>query len=148
MHTISIAERRGEHFCERLSEKVRQAGIPARIYSGVRADCELLVCSPDAAVHSHARFHTVLTPSGNARPASDEAISYGPSPRDSLTISSLSSASLVISIQRELLRLDNVRLERQELPRIPLIHSADWTLAIAGTLLLLGAPPEQLPGLL
>lgn len=148
MHIISVAERTGEGFCELLSRHIEKAGIPVKIYSGVRPDCDLLVCSPAAVVRSTARFRTVLTPGGNACPASDEAVSYGPSPRDSLTVSSITPASLVISIQRELLSLNHTTIERQELPHIPITRSSDTTLAVAGALLLLGLPPEALPNTL
>lgn len=72
-------------------------------------------------------------------------VSYGSSPRDTLTFSSLQNGEMLLSLQRELVTLNEEVVERQELV---LPFSALYTplpfLAAVGTLLLMGLPPEGL----
>ena len=79
----------------------------------------------------------------------EQAVSYGTSPRDSITFSSLEGDRLCLALQRELVTLTGGVVEQQELvlPRLP-GDSPLPTLAAAGVLLLAGVPPEELPGLL
>ena len=112
----------------------------------------LLVVSPGAArrgLRLPAACRTVLLP-GDAgellegvRAAS--AVSYGTSPRDSLTISSREGDRLWAALQRELVTVDGQVVERQEFPLVvPPGIQALSALAVAGALLLLGVPPEEL----
>lgn len=115
----------------------------------------LLVVSPGAArrgLRLPAACRTVLLP-GDAgqllegvRAAS--AVSYGASPRDSLTISSREGDKMWAALQRELVTVDGQVVERQEFPlSVPPGTRALSALAVAGALLLLGVPPEELdPG--
>ena len=112
----------------------------------------LLVVSPEAARRGlplPEACRTVLLP-GDAggllegvRAAS--AVSYGASPRDSLTISSRAGGRLWAALQRELVTVDGQVVERQEFPLAPPPGGGDMpALAVAGALLLLGVPPEAL----
>ena len=81
----------------------------------------LVVVSPRAAERGlplPERCRTVLLPGGLGttplRAAS--AVSYGVSPRDSLTISSREGGALWIALQRELVTVDGRIVERQEFP--------------------------------
>ena len=115
----------------------------------------LLVVSPGAArrgLRLPAACRTVLLP-GDAgqllegvRAAS--AVSYGVSPRDSLTISSREGDRMWAALQRELVTVDGQVVERQEFPlAVPPGTRELSALAVAGALLLLGVPPEDLePG--
>ena len=112
----------------------------------------MLVVSPLAArqgLELPAACRTILLP-GDAgglleglRAAS--AVSYGDSPRDSLTISSREEGRLWAALQRELVTVDGQVVERQEFP-LPLSSPTEElsALAVAGALLLLGVPPESL----
>lgn len=112
----------------------------------------LLVISPEAVARRMAlpwACRTVLLP-GDAgavlhslRAAS--AVSYGASPRDSLTISSRERGRLWAALQRELVTVDGQVVERQEFP-IPFVGKRGElpALAATGALLLLGVPPETL----
>ena len=75
-----------------------------------------------------------------------QAVSYGTSPRDTLTFSSLEGDRLCLAVQRELVTLGGAVVEQQELV-LPFSTGASPLpfLAAAGTLLLLGVPPEELP---
>ena len=93
---------------------------------------------------------TVLLP-GTAGPLARalnarQAVSYGTSPRDTLTFSSLEGHRLCLAVQRELVTLGGAVVEQQELV-LPFSTGASPLpfLAAAGTLLLLGVPPEELP---
>ena len=93
---------------------------------------------------------TVLLP-GTAGPLARalnarQAVSYGTSPRDTLTFSSLEGDRLCLAVQRELVTLGGAVVEQQELV-LPFSTGASPLpfLAAAGTLLLLGVPPEELP---
>lgn len=92
---------------------------------------------------------TVLLP-GTAGPLArhlraETAVSYGPSPRDSLTLSSLEGEQICVALQRELVSVSGQVLERQELV-LPFQPGGDPLiyLAVVGTLLLLDVPPEQI----
>lgn len=147
---------------EGISAAVRAAlaGYGAEVSAGrhpaelAAVPLELLVISPGAvgwagagAVHCR----TVLLP-GAAGPLArtlqaGQAVSYGTSPRDTLTFSSLSPPCL--ALQRELVTLDGTCREPQELPLPPQPGTDPRTLlAWAGVLLLLGTAPEDLPPLL
>ena len=72
-------------------------------------------------------------------------VSYGSSPRDSLTFSSLLDDRISLALQREIVTLTGLRLERQEFPlpfsgRVPPHH----LLACAGVQLLLDLPPARI----
>ena len=73
------------------------------------------------------------------------AVSYGSAARDSITISSIEGERLAVAVQRELPTVHGGAVEEQELV-LPARHT--WSplpaLAVIGTLLLLGVPPEQI----
>lgn len=111
----------------------------------------LLVVSPRAVLEGTAlprACRTVLLPGsgGDAlrglRAAS--AVSYGPSPKDSLTISSREENKMWAALQREVVTLEGHVVERQEFP-VPLVRRGREMSALAavGALLLLGVPPHE-----
>ena len=128
--------------------------LPARLGQVQRMNHPaLLVVSPRAAERGlplPERCRTVLLPGelGGAPLRAASAVSYGVSPRDSLTISSREDgATLWVALQRELVTVDGRIVERQEFP----LHLEPGerelsALAAAGALLLLGVPPEKLSG--
>ena len=110
----------------------------------------LLVVSPRAATRGMKlprQCRTALLPGGmgGVAPRAASAVSYGVSPRDSLTISSREGDTLWAALQRELVTGDGQLVERQEVP-LTLEPGAEElpALAAAGALLLLGVPPEEL----
>ena len=148
---------------EGISAAVRAAlaGYGAEVSAGrhpaelAAVPLELLVISPGAlgwagagAVHCR----TVLLP-GAAGPLArtlqaGQAVSYGTSPRDTLTFSSLEGDRLCLAVQRELVPLSGPVVEQQELVLpFPTGASPLPFLAAAGALLLCGVPPEELPRL-
>lgn len=73
------------------------------------------------------------------------AVSYGMSGRDSVTLSSRVGQRLCVSLQRELVRLDGVVLERQEIitqasRNLGTMHA----LALVASLLILGVSTQEL----
>ncbi len=112
----------------------------------------LVVVSPEAArlgLPLPETCRTVLLPGRAGRAAgglrASSAVSYGTSPKDTLTVSSREEGRLWAALQRELVTVDGQVVERQEFPlelgRDGRVLSA---LAVAGALLLLGVPPEEL----
>ncbi len=97
------------------------------------ADCRILLI-PDTASDILRSFNA------------DCVVSYGMNEKSSLTMSSVSDEEMVVSLQRELPTLDGEILERQELkmPR-PAGMRVESILAVVGTLLITGIPPEKLP---
>lgn len=112
----------------------------------------LLVVSPRAAERGlplPERCRTVLLPGelGGVPLRAASAVSYGVSPRDSLTVSSREDGGLWVALQRELVTVDGRIVERQEFPLALAPGEGELTaLAAAGALLLLGVPPEKLSG--
>ena len=128
------------------------------VHGGLRGRCAseshpaLLVVSPRAAARRiplprHCR--TVLLPGGTGDLSlplqAASAVSYGASPRDSLTLSSREGNILWAALQRELVTVDGRVVERQEFPlRLEPGTGELSSLAVAGALLLLGVSPEEL----
>lgn len=158
MARVGIWERR-EGFFEAVEERRAALDLPRPKY--VRGEhpadfgeegLDLLCVSPAAvgwagAGYIHAR--TVLL-CGAAAPLARHlhaasAVSYGPSARDTLTISSLEGSQLCAALQRELVTVQGRVVERQELV-LPFDPTSSPLLKLAqvGALLLLGAAPEQL----
>lgn len=113
---------------------------------------ELLVISPAAVGWAGAdavSCRMVLLP-GSAGPLArafevKSAISYGPSPKDTLTISSMEGNQLCVAIQRELVTVSGGVVDRQELVlRVSPEVSPLPYLAAVGTLLLMDVPVEEL----
>lgn len=114
---------------------------------------DLLVIAPEARSWAGAdaiRCPLVLLPGTAwrlARPLrTARAVSYGPSLRDTLTLSSRRGDRLCAAVQRELITVSGQTVEEQELV-LPLPRGMDpmEALTAAGTLLLLDADPERLP---
>ena len=138
---------------EGIERRILQ-GLDARPKRRERRDSPahpaLLVVSPRVAARGVVlprTCRTVLLP-GEAgertaiRAAS--AVSYGSSPRDSLTISSREEDRLWAALQREVVTVDGLVVERQEFPLPPVPEGETLpALAAAGALLLLGVPPEE-----
>ena len=77
--------------------------------------------------------------------ASQWAVSFGLSVKDSITVSSVAPDTAVLALQRELVTLEHQVLEQQEIPlAVPQGTSAAGMMALTGCLLLLGMPPEKL----
>lgn len=106
---------------------------------------DLLVLAPGWGTESPLPCRTLLIPGQSDLPAlsAAQAVSYGPSPKDTLTFSSLGAGTLVLSLQRECVTLSGTLLERQEFP-VPDRGGISLTLAWAGTLLLAGVSPEAM----
>ena len=123
-------------------------GLKGRCASGNHP--ALLVGSPRMAargLHTPRQCRPARLPGGmgGVPPRAASAVSYGVSPRDSLTISSREENILWAALQRELVTVDGQVVERQEFPLT--LRSGEEelsTLATAGALLLLGVPPERL----
>ena len=141
----------GEGIEQAIMERLRSRG-------GLRGRCAsadhpaLLVVSPQAAVRGMElprQCRTVLLPGGmrGTLPQAASAVSYGTSPRDSLTISSREGDTLWAALQREVVTLGGQVVERQEFPlTLAPGEEALPALATAGALLLLGVPWEELSG--
>ncbi len=125
---------------------------------GLRGRCAseshpaLVVVSPRAAAEGvplPRQCRTVLLPGGRRGQSlplqAASAVSYGVSPRDSLTLSSWEGDTLWAALQRELVTVDGRVVERQEFPlRLEPDTDELSSLAAAGALLLLGVSPEEL----
>lgn len=158
MHRVGIWER-NEGIAAAVQAGLQAAGspMPALIvgnHPAVWAETalDLLVLSPGAGGWAGAgvlHADAVLIPGGLGPLArilpSRCAVSYGTSPKDTLTLSSLEGRQICIAVQRELVTLDGAVVERQELVTLfPEGLSPGLWLAAVGTLLLLGVPPEAL----
>lgn len=113
-------------------------------------EADLLLISPDFSekdLPTHA-CRAMLVP-GRLSPLAGEipaawAVSYGISPKDSLTLSSLGEESMNLALQREVVTLTGDCLECQELHLSHGGYKAPMhVLACAGVQLMLGVPPEQ-----
>ena len=138
---------------EGIEEAIRQAlpdrGADRKTHISAKYPT-LLVVSPRAAVRGlrmPRQCRTALLPGGmgGVSPRAASAVSYGVSPRDSLTISSREGDTLWAALQRELVTVDGQVVDRQEFSLSLEPGEEELSaLAAAGALLLLGVPPEKL----
>ncbi len=110
---------------------------------------DLLLVAPTAAGWAGAgilRCRTLLLPGSAGSLArllpAHSAVSYGSSPKNTLTISSLEGTQICVALQREILTLPGATLERQEFV-LPFPPGEDPTrfLALTGARLLLTGRP-------
>lgn len=153
MWQIGVWER-DEGLAERVSRLARGSSALVRacrhpaLLAGLSLD--LLVVSPGATGWAGAgtlSCRTALLPGGLAAltrglPAGT-ILSYGASPRNTLTLSSLDELRASVAVQREFVSLDGRAVERQELVLPYDGVSPDLLLAQTGTALLLGRLPED-----
>lgn len=141
----------GEGIQEEIAHRLQDAGALACGWSSPSRPA-LLIISPRVAAQTprlELGCRTVLLP-GDA-PAQHwqlqaaSAVSYGPGPRDTLTLSSREGNRLWLALQREVVTVQGQVVERQEFPfhSVP-AQSTQAALAVAGALLLLGVRPEHL----
>ena len=72
------------------------------------------------------------------------AVSFGISPKDSLTLSSLGEETILLALQREIITLTGERLDPQEFPLARGNHTAPChVMACVGVQLLLGVEPGE-----
>jgi len=154
MWQIGVWEQ-GEGLADRISALaegchalVRACSHPA-LLAGVALD--LLVVSPGAVGWAGAislSCKRALLPGGlsaltRALPTAD-ILSYGPSPKNTITLSGLNEGHAAVAIQREFPDLNGISVERQELV-LPFdgTTTPDLFLAQVGTALLLGRLPKR-----
>ncbi len=138
---------RVSRMAEDRSALVRACRHPA-LLAGLPLD--LLVVSPRAVGWAGAAAlmcRTALLPGGlsaltRALPA-DTVVSYGASPRNTLTLSSLEGEQAAVAVQREFVSLEGRAVERQELVLPYDGRPPELFLAEAGTALLLGCLPPD-----
>lgn len=141
----------GEGIQREIARQLSAAGALACGWSSTDRPA-LLVISPRAAVHAaptKGGCRTVLLPGDT--PALEwplqaaSAVSYGPGPRNTLTLSSQEGKQLWLALQREVVTVQGQVVDRQEFSfPLPKGQSTQSALAVAGALLLLGVRPEQL----
>lgn len=141
----------GEGIQEEIARRLQRAGVLACGWSSPSRPA-LLIISPRTAAQTRRLemgCRTVLLP-GDA-PAlhwqlqAASAVSYGPGPRNTLTLSSREGSRLWLALQREVVTVQGQVVERQEFPfASPPGQSTQAALAVAGGLLLLGVRPEHL----
>lgn len=150
MYTMKILER------EPALSHFLSAHLPPQwgraLSSAPAGRADLVVVSPDLIQVPSAptACRALLAPGSLAHLAGELSaawvVSYGLTPRDTLTFSSLEGDQICLALQRELVTLEGAVVEQQELV-LPFSTGASPLpfLAAAGTLLLLGVPPEELP---
>jgi hypothetical protein len=118
---------------------------------GARYHADALVAVPGFRTDRGLESRIVILPGEGAdtwRVRAGEVITYGLSPRDTLTLSSTADDRLSLAVQREIVDIAGQRVDRQEItlrrpPRLEL-----WQcLACAGALLAAGVNPTRLPPL-
>ncbi len=144
MADFAVLER-GEYLARRLVGRLGPA-------VGVQEKPALLVVAPEVRLTremGRLECGTVLL-SGEGKHQMESvrarnAVSYGLSGRDTITLSSREQGRVWVAVQRELVRMDGTVLERQETAvRTPPEMETMQVLALVGALLLMGVDPEEL----
>lgn len=135
---------RGEPILQQLQARFGPATAAER-------GADLLVVMPDTVLAQRTRLQcrTVLLPGGEGHLLehirAQNAVSYGLSGRDTLTLSSRGEGRVWLAVQRALERPDGSVLEQQEIPvRVRPGDDELQTLVLAGAMLLLGAGTQEL----
>jgi hypothetical protein len=162
LFSLAVLEKENEKIAEAIVSAIRNAPVSKEAsilishsdhdeFLETSADIDLLVISPNAHLSgkSALKAKCILLPGTLLESlccvASEYVITYGMSPRDTLTISSINEEEVVISMQRELVTLFGEILERQDLPKIPLQQSSpEKILSVTGALLSIGIPFESI----
>lgn len=141
MAGFAVVER-GESLARRLVARFGPA-------AGVRECPDLLVIGPGVERLDEAVRCRIVLLHGEQRELLERigaecAVSYGLSPRDTVTLSSRRGDRLWVAVQRELVRADGTVLERQELS----VEAEDGLdtmdiLALTGAGLILGSVPKK-----
>ena len=141
----------GEGIQEEIAHRLQDAGALACGWSSPSRPA-LLIISPRVAAQTHRLelgCRTVLLP-GDA-PAQHwqlqaaSAVSYGPGPRDTLTLSSREGNRLWLALQREVVTVQGQVVERQEFPfQSAPAQSTQAALAVAGGAAAAWGPPGAL----
>ena len=144
MADFAVLER-GEYLARRLVGRLGPA-------VGVQEKPALLVVAPEVRLTremGRLECGTVLL-SGEGKHQMESvrarnAVSYGLSGRDTITLSSREQGRVWVAVQRELVRMDGTVLERQETAvRTPPEMETMQVLALVGALLLMDVDPEEL----
>jgi len=148
--TLFLRLRRALAAWGRADVQLLRARHPAEL--ALAGALDLAVLAPDAPARAGAgaiAAKTLLIPEP-AWPlvsllSAAEAVSYGPGPRNTLTLSSLETGRLGVALQRAMSTVSGALLEQQEF-FVPLApeESPPEALALVGALLLLDLPPEKL----
>lgn len=125
-------------------EYLQAVGVPDVTWTGGNAVLDALVVLPGTRTRVPVRAPVVIAPAECDADAA-QLITYGYGARETLTYSSMDTDGPVLAIQRELVTIHGLRLERQEIPLLPLNAGPETALAIAGALLAAGLPPSELP---
>jgi hypothetical protein len=137
--SVSILESPGEGFAADITHALRSAGVA--VTAGAGAD--IVVVSPKYRGAANIECGVMLAPDGGAVTASGarSVVTYGMSPRATLTLSSLGETSAMLAVQREIATPRGAVIEEQEL-KVAAGASADATLAAAGASIMLGLFPR------
>lgn len=156
MNLILILEKKNEGFFTHIQDRLLADGVgDTRLYPyhGLRAEFaprlfDLAVISPgadeDALRGPEIACRILLLPEWVSADTirADCLVTYGMSPKSSVTLSSISEKFGVVAIMRELATVSGEILDRQELC-VPRRDEPDFLLAGVGAVLLLDGQPEN-----
>jgi hypothetical protein len=154
MKTVAVAETRGDTLSRRLADAARRAGVarisvldPSRHVRPAVRTFDALAVSPGYAYRelplAGIECDFLLIP-GDASAYDIRArgiITYGMSPRDTLTLSSVGETRCVLTLRREVPTVFGGILDVQDI-LVSSAGSPEDTLALAGGLLVLGLTPR------
>ena len=150
MHRIGLLE--GGTGCAGLLSRALPPGLWARCHPAQAGGVyDLLLVAPDwcGPLPAGLTCRALLWP-GRLGPLTEAleagwVVSYGLTPRDSLTLSSLGQDGLCLALQREVVTLAGRSLEPQETPLRGFAGAEpELVLAWAGVMLLVGVPVERI----
>ena len=155
MISIAVAEKRGNELFTLIHGCAARCGLEAVLLRPDTGEkCDVLVMAPSYARKSAilkklpVACDTVVLPGLCALETAGarQIVSYGLSPRDTLTLSSMNGGNMVAALLREIVNIGGKRLDRQEivLPPGNGLNPAGL-LAALGALLCAGADPVALP---
>jgi hypothetical protein len=147
LNTIAVFENSGERFAEAVAGAFTGASGDVAVNPCGRQGSagrdnivrDIIIVSPGYSGVLRGKCRALLAPDECAAAAfsAQNVITYGFSPRATLTLSAAGAESGWLAVQRELVTLSGVTVEEQEL-EIPMLSGADASLAAAGGRLLLG----------
>jgi len=103
---------------------------------------DAVLVMPGQTVDEPLEAPTVIAPS-ECRAKTKQFITYGAGPKDTVTFSSVSGDYQILALQREIVTLGGVRLERQDIP-LPPNNRPHRTLALCALMLTTGVEPASM----
>jgi hypothetical protein len=142
MKTLFVLDDGGENLTQAITAAlsgIDGAELTFISLSNDARECDVAVASPGFRGNAKFKCRALIIPEGAPDCGIDarELVTYGMSPRATLSLSSVRADKCMLEVRREIVTAEGERLEECEI-EIPAVSDAERSLAVYGALLVLG----------